>query len=96
MHSIAKDISLFSAVLKGLSSVLEKGQQSRLHCADAYKTSLLIVEECKKVFAEIETILHKTSKVGRDFDSGRSLDGASKFIWFFRKSQVQVLRSNLD
>ena len=83
-------------MLKGLGSVLEKGQQSRLYRADAYKTSLLIVKECKGVFTEIEAILKKTSKASSDLDTGLSLDGAGKFMWLFRKSQVQVLRSNLE
>ena len=96
MQSIAKDISLFSAVLKGLGTVLDNGQQSQIYRADAYETSLSIIKECKGVFAEIEAILKKTSKNGHTLATGQGLDGAGKFMWLFRKYQVQVLRGNLE
>ena len=78
VQSIAKDISLFSAVLKGLGDALKKGQESRLYPAEAFNTSLIIVKECKVVFAEIETIIKRTSKDSSTFENEVSLECAGK------------------
>ena len=93
---VAKDISLFSAVLKDLGRAFERGKHAKLYRSDIYDTSLLIVKECKGVFSEIEEILKKSSKDGSTIDKGISLDRAGKFMWLFRKSRVQLLRGNLE
>ena len=95
---MAKDVALFSAVLKDLGKTLERGKESRLYKDAAYESSQLIVKECEEVFGMIIAILKKSTK-----DGGRSLDADNvslppmqKFMWVFRRSRVQLLRGNLE
>jgi len=94
---IAKEIALFAQVLKDLGLALERGQGSKLYRGDAYETSRMIVEECEGVFKEIEEILFKkTTNESRSFATSNSIPKAERFLWIFRKSRVQLLRSNLE
>ena len=93
---MAKDIALFSAVLKDLGKTLERGQKSRLYRNAAYESSHLIVKECQEVFFEIEGILRKSNKDGGPWDANLPLPRIQKFMWVFRKSRVQLLRGNLE
>ena len=93
---IAKDVALFSTVLKDLGRVFDKGQKSRLYRQDAYATSQTIVKECEGVFNEIKDLLKIATKDGAPFDLNISLDRISKFMWVFRKQRVQLLRCNLE
>ena len=95
MQSIAKDMSLFSAVLRELGQALEKGQQSQLFRPEAYSTSLAIVKECEGVFAKTEGFLKKNTNDRSTLDEGASLSRMGKIKWPFRKSRVKFLQSQL-
>ena len=96
VRQVAKDIALFAAVLKDLGKTFERGQKSMLYKEDAYKTSMLIVEECKGVFHEIHNILENFRGDKASLHADISLQQSEKFIWLFRKSRVQQLRGNLE
>ena len=94
---IAKEIALFAQVLKDLGWALERGQGSRLYRGDAYETSRMIVEECHGVFKEIEEILFKRiTNETNSLETGISIPKTERFLWIFRRSRVQLLRSNLE
>ena len=93
---VAKDITLFSAVLKDLGKTLERGQDLNLYRDAAYESSRLIVKECEEVFGEINDIVKGSSKAGSIQDVNISISRVDKFMWVFRKSRVQLLRSNLE
>ena len=67
-----------------------------LYKEDAYKTSMVIVKECKDVFHEIDTILENFRGDKASSDADISLRRTEKIIWLFRKSRVQQLRGNLE
>lgn len=92
---VAKDIALFSSVLKDLGNTLSRGQESRLYREDAYQTSRQIVKECESVFKEIQEILKKSSLDGTNADV-ITVGRTEKFLWIFRRSRVQLLRANLE
>ena len=96
MQYVAKDIALFSAVLKDLGKTLERGEKSRLYRDAAYESSRLIVKECEVVFGEIEDVLRRSSRDGVLQDTHVSLSKVDKFMWVFRKSRVHLLRGNLE
>lgn len=95
VQHVAKDIALFSSVLKDLGNTLSKGQASRLYREDAYQTSRQIVKECESVFKEIQEILKKSSLDDTNTDV-ISVGRTEKFLWIFRRSRVQLLRGNLE
>ena len=96
MQYVAKDIALFSAVLKDLGKTLERGQKSKVYRDAAYESSRLIVKECEEVFKEIDEILKKSTKEGSTQDAKVSISRVDKFMWVFRRSRVQLLRGNLE
>ena len=93
---VAKDIALFSTVLKDLGRALDKGRRSERYRQDAYDTSQSIVRECEGVFNEIKDLLKTATHDGASPNVNISLDRTSKFMWVFRKQRVQLLRSSLE
>lgn len=83
MQYFAKDIALFSTVLKDLGERLSRGQTSSLYRDDAYQASSNIAKECKEIFEEIQSNLDKFNK------NGVATPG------IFRKSRVLLLRGKL-
>jgi hypothetical protein len=93
---IAKDIALFSSVLKDLGNALERGQRAGQLRGDAYNTASMIVEECEEVFREIETILKKATGEERPFEADIVMPKLERFLWVFKKERIQLLRANLE
>ena len=93
---VAKDIALFAAVLKNLGETFERGRESMLYREDAYKTSMVIVEQCKEVFHEIDTTIEKFRGDTTSEDTSISLGRTDKVMWIFRKSRIQELGRNLE
>ena len=87
MQYIAKDIALFSTILKDLGNTLSKGQTLRLYREDAYQAGVGIAKACEGVFEEIQDVLNKLNKNG-----GASVDRLA----VFRKYRVQLLRGKLE
>ncbi|KAJ6279685.1 hypothetical protein J3E71DRAFT_354567 [Bipolaris maydis] len=92
---IAKDIALFCQVLKDLAKAIEFGQKAQLFRQDAFDTSIKIVDECKRVFTEIEDILKKATKSDNPLASKFRVPTGHKIMWIFRKGKVEFWnRSN--
>ena len=93
VQHVAKDIALFSSVLKDLGNTLNRGRQSKLYREGSYDTSQVIVKECQTVFAEIEDVV----KLSEGEAEGLvTLSRMKRVQWVFRKSRVQLLRGNLE
>lgn len=97
--SISKDISLTSSVLKELGHNLEKDKQTQICSENAIKTAEEVVQECLKVFQEIDGMLEKivasTSQIGTMKAKWTSAM-VGKLKWPFLQPKMQLLRSNLD
>jgi hypothetical protein len=69
-----RDISLFSQVLKLLAVMLERGHHANRISANAFETSVQIVEECKSLFDELDAVVAKsTSTKEAGADGGRMI-----------------------
>ena len=102
---IAKDLSIFSTVLKQLAEALEKGPRYRPYQPDVYKISLRVVRECDSIFREIERIIKKSTSKGASLtgtshtlqdENTLTLNFLGKVMWVYRRARVQFLRSNLE
>lgn len=96
MTYIARDIALFSAVLKDLSRALDLGSKANLFRGDAFDTSIKIVGECQSVFTDIEDILKRVSKDEAPLHNKFEVPRLEKVLWYFRKGKVDFLRGVLD
>ncbi|KAL8782249.1 MAG: hypothetical protein Q9213_005552 [Squamulea squamosa] len=99
ISSISKDISLTSSVLKELGCNLEKDKELQICSETAIKTAEDIVQECLKVFLEIDATLEKT--VASTRSDGEPMPKwttvvVRKLRWPFLQPKMQLLRSNLD
>ncbi|KAL8688096.1 MAG: hypothetical protein Q9218_005905 [Villophora microphyllina] len=97
--SISKDVSLTASVLHELGTHLEKDKEVKICSENAVKTAEQIVQECLKVFHEIEGLLEKhTTKTATEGKSKHrwteSIAGRMK--WPFLQPKMQLLMSNLD
>lgn len=92
MQHFAKDIALFSTILKDLGNTLAKGKTSKFYREDAYHKGSSIAKECKEVFEEIQDSLNKYNK------NGGATPPSTKRVdkQIFRKSQPQLLRGKLE
>ena len=90
---VAKDIALFSSVLKDLGKTLDRGRKSKSYREEAYETSQAIVKECESIFGEISDVFKEANV---DAKGPATLSRMKKAKWVFRKSRVQVLRGNLE
>ena len=93
---IAKGIALFCQVLKDLAKAMEFGQKAQLFRQDAFDTSIKIVDECKRVFTEIEDILKKATKSDNPLAGKFRLPTGHKIMWIFRKGKVEFFRRLLE
>jgi hypothetical protein len=103
----AKDISLFSSVLKLLAETVERGHQTKRISAKAYETTAQIVEECKSLFDELDDVIAKsttktkTVRMGQDDMVAKDAEKvivplAQRLLYFFRKGKMEVHRRNLE
>lgn len=97
--SISKDVSLTASVLRELGHHLEKDQEAKICSENAVKTAEQIVQECLKVFHEIDGILekHTTQTTPEGKSTHRWAETvAGRMKWPFLQRKVQLLISNLD
>lgn len=103
----AKDISLFSQVLKLLAVTLERGHRANCISAGAFETSAQIVEECKNLFEELDAVVAKSTStrklVRMGEDDMEAVDAekvivpfAQRLLYFFRKAKMDALRRDLE
>jgi hypothetical protein len=92
--SVGRDVALFSAVLRQVSSALENQQATRFPIS-AIGTTFDIVERCQGIFEEIESIVGRLKR-----DRGEGSDATVSFIakvkWAFKRSRVRLLQGTLD
>lgn len=94
IDDISQDIAATGAVLQQLSFELQKDQQLRLCSQEAVSTTKKLVQECNKIFIELNNAL----------DGGKSQTQGSRLVlgwkdrlkFSFLEPQVDLLRSNLE
>jgi hypothetical protein len=102
IKGISNDVSLTSTVLQELSLIF-KADESRVVSAGAIEATRKTVEECMKVFAELEEALDKSlGNLGQGDGGkakgkvGRGMIALEKLKWPFKQPKMELLRSNLD
>jgi hypothetical protein len=94
LQNIATEISGLCAVLKQLQSVLEHAHFRP--SATAIESAQQLIEQCGKVFAEIDEIVGELRRAKGD-ELFPSVDFVGKVKWTFsKKSKVLMLRSTLE
>lgn len=96
IRSFSNEVSLTSAVLKELSTILG-AEESRYVSERALEATQTTVNECFTVFDQLNKILEKS--MGSGVDSGTESSKISSFDrlkWPFVQPKVDLLRSNLD
>ena len=94
---MAKDVALFSSVVKDLGNVLEAGQSTTLYRKEAYESSFAITKECKAIFNELQDVVQQSSRGGAAPAEGQlDVDDRSKVMWVFRKPKVHMIRESLE
>lgn len=95
VRRIAKDIALFSVVLKDLGAALERAKTSKVHRKNAFDTAQMIVKECNDVFQEIQKVSTRSGEVEQPSEVNITLPTLERLKWVFRKERVRLLRADL-
>ncbi|KAH6666899.1 hypothetical protein B0J14DRAFT_704958 [Halenospora varia] len=92
--AVGRDVALFCAVLRQVGSVFGNQKAARFS-SSALDTTLEIVERCKAIFEELNTIVQKLVK-----DRGDGAEAVVGFVakvkWTFKRSRVRLLQGSLD
>jgi hypothetical protein len=91
---VSQDIAATGAILQQLGSELQKDEQLRLCSQEAVSTARNLVDECNKIFVDLNSAL----------DGGKSQTQGSRLVlgWKdrlkfpFLEPQIELLRSNLE
>ncbi len=94
INTISRDIAATGAILQQLGNELGKDEKLRLCSSEAISTANSLVDECNKIFQELNSAL----------DGGKSQNTGQKLIlgWKdrvrfpFLEPQIELLRSNLE
>lgn len=92
IHSISKNVTLFSLMLKQVGQALQASDS--VHSSEALETAQEISNECQIVFDEIQEMLDKVSS--RKADGSASPSIQQRFKWCFKKARVQYLLAQLE
>lgn len=102
----ATDIALFSDVLENLAATLEQGQKAKYITKKAFETVQKVIDECNKIFQELETMIEKSTKSEEvirmkedemvpKLGSKLSVPLIKKLLYFFQRSKLEALRAEL-
>src|SRR2546423_387958 len=91
ISSISKDIAATGAVLQQLANELRKDERLRLCSDQAVATVKLLVDDCKKIFSELNEALDSRPS-GNSYISG----WMEKLKYPFLEPHIELLRSNLE
>jgi len=93
IHNIAKNISLFSLMLKQVGKTMEENRTDASQ--SAVETATEIRDQSELVFREIERMVNLSQ--GRDEKGNiRSITITEKIKWCFKKQKVQYLLGQLE
>lgn len=102
IRTLSTDISLTSTVLKELSQII-KSDENNVVSDGAIEATRRTVEECLKVFAELDEALSKSLGVlGSEDGAEKGVKGKRRMVameklkWPFKQPKMELLRSNLD
>jgi hypothetical protein len=107
----AKDISLFSSVLRQLGLVMQRAHKAGLVTKDAFETVNGIVRECKSIFKNLEALIEKattteiikvvkmeehTNEVKEIERESLSVSYGRRLLYLFRKSTISEQKAALE
>lgn len=92
IHTISKQVTLFSLMLKQVGQSLQAADS--VHSEEAIETSRQITDECTLVFEEIEDMLDRVQS--RKADGSTTSTIQQRFKWCFKKHRVTYLLGQLE
>lgn len=97
IQSLSNEVSLTSAVLKELGSILQE-EEARYVSKTAVEATQGTVQECFGVFDQLSSTLEKSMKGTREKDRGVTtrMRMTDKLKFPFLEPKIELLRSNLD
>lgn len=100
IQTLSKDVSLTCTVLRQLGDNLQQDDQIKLYSKDAFLTANAVLEECDKVFRELDSAIDKNLA---SFAAGAPSEMRNPFLklsrkvnYVFKEPGLGVLQSNLD
>ncbi|EED20487.1 conserved hypothetical protein [Talaromyces stipitatus ATCC 10500] len=90
LQNLSKDVSLTCAILQQFGKDLERDDQVQLYSQNAFKAAQEILDECGRVFREIESVIDKDSSTSAFTTAG------SPFLKLSRKAAILLKRPRLD
>jgi hypothetical protein len=90
LKNLSKDVSLTCAILQQFGKDLERDNQIQLYSQNAFKTAQEILDECGRVFREIESVMDK------DLSTIAFTTAGSPFLKLSRKAAILLKRPRLD
>lgn len=100
LQTLSKDITLTCTVLRQLGDNLQQDDQVQLYSQNAFQTAQHILQECGRIFREIESAMDKdsaaTAASAPAKSQNRFLRLSRKLNYVFNEPQLSLLQTNLD
>ncbi|KAL9058453.1 MAG: hypothetical protein Q9162_001748 [Coniocarpon cinnabarinum] len=94
LKSIAQEVSLTSAVINELASILKQDDGPQICSENAVQTARDTIVGCKEVFEEINAALQQSLKSATP--SKPRISTIGRLVWPLKEQRMQLIRSNLD
>ena len=94
IRDISKDVSLTCSVLRELAKELQKDEKAKLCSNHAMTTAQRIIDECRKVFNDLNTTLDTNKPMPQDTMAFKKWTQRLKYP--FVEPRIDLLRANLE
>jgi hypothetical protein len=95
IQSLSNEVSLTSAVLKELGTILQE-EEAKYVSRTAVEATQGTVQECFSVFEQLNSTLEKSTKGMGERGFSMKMKMAEKLKFPFLEPKIELLRSNLD
>ena len=90
---IADDVQLTATTLDSVGKVFEREGGTCVVSRKAVQDAESLIKRCEAVFAEIQQMIEKRRRTGKD---GKKLSTLGKFSWPMKEPRVELLRKRLE
>ena len=96
IDSVSQDIAATGAVLQQLGNELTKDEKTQLCSNEAVATAQQLVEDCRKIFHELNGALDGGKGQSRNASHQLIMGWKERLKYPFLEAQIELLRSNLE
>lgn len=94
INDIAGDVEITANALDSVGRVFENEEAHSIISKKAIQDANNLIKRCEVVFQEINEVIEKRRKPGKDGKQGLSVRG--KFSWPMKEQRIQILRGRLE